>query len=77
MPPRTELLPNQIGWCVSIRSCFAQLLRHPEIGRTSCHIHMDDLTRFQIDDEESKERTKEEGSRLQEIAGPHLCGMMA
>jgi hypothetical protein len=38
---------------------------------------MDDLTRFQIDDEESKERTKEEGSRLQEIAGPHLCGMMA
>ncbi len=71
------VIPNQICWCVSIRSCFAQLLRSPEIGRTSCHIHMDDLTRFQVDDEESKERTKEDVSDLQEIAGPNLCGIIA
>jgi hypothetical protein len=51
--------------------------RNPELGRTSCHIHMDDPARFQIDEEESQERTKEEGSRLQAIAGPHLCRMMA
>ena len=51
------VLPNQRGWCVSIQSCFAKLLRHPEIGRTSCHIHMDDLPRFQIDEEESQART--------------------
>jgi len=38
---------------------------------------MDDLTRLQLDDEEGKKRTEEEGSRLQEIAGLHLCGMMA
>jgi hypothetical protein len=37
---------------------------------------VDDPARFQIDNEESKERTKEEISDLQEIAGPHLCGMI-
>ncbi len=39
-------------------------------------MYMDDFPRFHLDDEESKERTEEEGSRLEEIAGPHLLGMI-
>jgi len=67
---RTEfpvVIPKQISWCLSIRSRFPQLLRDPGIGRGSCHIHMDDLPRLQLDDEEGKERTKEEISDLQEV----------
>ena len=72
----TIIVSNQVFGCLSIRSCLSQLLRDPGIGRGSCHIHVDDLARLQLDDEESKERTEEEVRHLQEIAGPHLCRMI-
>ena len=68
----TIIVPNQVFGCLSIRSRFPQLLRDPGIGRSSCHIHVDDLARLQFDDEEGKERTEEEVRHRQEIAGPHL-----
>jgi hypothetical protein len=78
---RTEfpvVIPNQISWCVSIRSRFPQLLRDPGIGRGSCHIHMDDLPRLQLDDEEGKERTEEKGQggggNHMPTPLPHECG---
>jgi hypothetical protein len=38
---------------------------------------MDDLARFQLDDEEGKQRTEEEISHRQEITDPYLCRMIA
>lgn len=76
-PNLRSLSPNQIFGRLSIRSRLPQLLRHPEIGRSSCHIHVDDLARLQLDDEEGKERTEEEVRYLQEIADPHPCCMIA
>ncbi len=38
---------------------------------------MDDVPRFQFDDEEGKKRTEEEICHLQEITSPHLCRMTA
>ena len=38
---------------------------------------MDDLPRFQFDEEESKKRTEEEIRHLQEITSPYLCRMIA
>src|SRR6266700_532569 len=70
------IIPNQIAWFFSIRSRFSQLLRHPGIGGGSCHIHVDDLPRFQVDDEESKKRAEEKVWDVEKIAGPDLCGMI-
>ena len=70
------IIPNQIAWFFSIRSRFSQLLRHPGIGGGSGHIHVDDLPRFQVDDEESKKRAEEKVWDLEKIAGPDLCGMI-
>src|SRR2546426_43195 len=69
------IIPNQIAWFFSIRSRFSQLLRHPGIGGGSGHIHVDDLPRFQVDDEESKKRAEEKVWDVEKIAGPDLCGM--
>ena len=77
---RTEfpvIVPNQISWCLSIRSRFPQLLRDPGIGRGSCHIHMDNPPRLQLDEEEGKERTEEKVRDVEEITGPRLCRMSA
>src|SRR5260370_24674629 len=71
------VIPNQISWCLSIWCCFPQLLRDPGIGRRSRHIYMDDLARFEFDDEESKKGTKKEIRYLQAITSPHLCHMVA
>jgi hypothetical protein len=38
---------------------------------------MNHLARLQLDEKESKERTEEEVRDLEEIAGPHLCSMIA
>ena len=76
-PQFAVILPYQIVWFCSIRCCFSQLLRHPGIGGISGHIHVDDLARFQFDDKEGRKRTEEEGSRLQKIASPNLCRMIA
>jgi hypothetical protein len=50
--------------------------RHPGIGGGSGHIHVDDLPRFQVDDEESKKRAEEQVWDVEKIAGPDLCGMI-
>ena len=77
LPEFLIVIPQQIFWCVSIRSGLPQLLRDPRISRGSCHIHMDDLPRLLFNDEESKERTEEEIRHLQKITGPDLCRMVA
>jgi hypothetical protein len=38
---------------------------------------VDDFPRFQFDEEKRKERTKEEGSRLEKITGPDFSSMIA
>ena len=75
-PEFAVIIPNQIAWFFSIRSRFSQLLRHPGIGGGSGHIHVDDLPRFQVDDEESKKRAEEKVWDVEKIAGPDLCGMI-
>src|SRR5712692_194996 len=50
--------------------------RNPGIAGRSGHIHVDDLSRFQVDDEESKKRTEEKVRDLEKIAGPNLCSMI-
>jgi hypothetical protein len=66
------VITNQILGCLPIRGRFSQLLRDPDIGRRSCHAHMDHLPRLQCDEEERKERSKEEIGELQEVTGPDL-----
>src|SRR5258708_23661919 len=58
------IISDEIFWCLSIRGRFAQLLRHPRIGRRSRYVYMDDLTRLQLNDEEGKKRTEEEIGHL-------------
>ena len=50
--------------------------RHPGIGGGSGHIHVDDLPRFQVDDEESKKRAEEKVWDLEKIAGPDVFCMI-
>jgi hypothetical protein len=76
-PEFAIIIPDQIFGRLPIRSCLPQLLRHPGIGRRACHIHMDDLPRLQLNNEEGKKRTEEEIGDLQKITGPHLCCMIA
>ena len=76
-PEFAIIIPNQVSRPFSKRSCLPQVLRDPGIGGGSCHIDVDDLARFQFDDEEGKKRTEEEIRDLQEIAGPYFCRMIA
>src|SRR5256885_13133053 len=55
--------------CSSDLFCF--------LCRRARHIHMDDLPRLQLNDKESKKRTKEKIGHLQGIASPYLCRMVA
>ena len=68
---------NEIFGGLTIRRSFSQLLRYPRVGGRARHMHMDDLSRLQLDDEERKKRTEEEVSDLKEITSPHLCSMIA
>ena len=52
-------------------------VRDPGIGRSSCHIHMNDPARLQLNDEESKHWTEEEIHHLQEITSPDVFCMIA
>jgi len=38
------IIPDEVLWDLPIRSRFPQLLRHPEIRRRTCHVHMDHLS---------------------------------
>ena len=58
------IVPNQVFGSFSIHSGLAQLLRYPEIRRSSRHLHMDDLARFQCKKEEGKKGTEEETGDL-------------
>jgi hypothetical protein len=39
-------IPDEICGRLPLWSRFSQLVRHPRIGRCSCHIHRDDFARF-------------------------------
>ena len=78
-PEFAIIIPNEIFRSLPVWSRFPKLVRYPLIGRRARHIDVDDFPRFQFDDEESKKRTEEEVSHLQEITGPHprhLCHMI-
>jgi hypothetical protein len=64
------VITHQILRCLPVGRRFSQLVRHPEIGRRSCHANMDHLSCFELDEEEREERPKKEIVHLQEIAGP-------
>ncbi len=76
LPECAIIIPDQIFGRLPIWRRLPQLLRDPGIGGRSCHIYMDNFPRLQLDNEERKKWAKEEGSRLQEITGPHLCCMI-
>jgi hypothetical protein len=59
-PKFAIVIPNQILRCLPIRRGFSKLLRHPGIGGSSCHSHVDYASRFEFDDDEREERSKEE-----------------
>ena len=42
-PEFAVVIPDQIRWCLPIRSRLSQLLRDPRIGWRSGHAHVDDL----------------------------------
>ena len=66
-PECAVIIPDQIFWRISIWSCFSQLLRHPGIGRRSCHMHVNHLPRLQLDNEEGEKWTKDEIGHLQTV----------
>ena len=59
-PKLALIITNQILRCLPIRRGFSKLLRHPGIGGRSCHSHVDYASRFEFDDDERKERSKQE-----------------
>ena len=61
------VITHEILWCLPIRRGFSQLLRHPGIGRRSCHPNMDHPSGLEFDNEEGEERSKEEIRHLQEV----------
>ena len=71
------IIANKILWCLSIGSCLPQLLCGPRISWKSRHTDVDHSARFELDDEERKERAKEQVRHLQEIAGPHVFCVIA
>src|SRR5260370_35758744 len=70
------MIANEIPGGLSIRSRLPQLLCGPSVGGRSRHADMDDLPRFQFNEEKRKERANEQVSHLEEIAGPDLSPMI-
>jgi len=70
------IIPNQILWCLSIRSCLPQLLCYPEIVGVRVTFTWITFRDFSEGVEECKKWTKEKISNLQEIASPHFCCMI-
>jgi hypothetical protein len=75
-PKLAIVITDQIFRCLPIRGSFSQLLRDPGIGWRPCHADMDYPSCLEFDKEEREERSKEEISHLQEIAGPDICRMI-
>src|SRR2546430_15848618 len=70
------VITDQILGYLPIRRRFSQLLGHPGIRWASSHAHVDHLARLEFYDEEREERSKEQISHLQEVAGPDLSGVV-
>jgi 4-hydroxy-3-methylbut-2-en-1-yl diphosphate synthase IspG/GcpE len=68
-------IANEILRSLSIGGCLSQLLCCPGIGRRASDTYMDHFARVQVDEEEGKQRTEEEISDRQEVAGPDLLDM--
>ena len=71
------VIAEQILLHLPIRGGFSQLLRDPGISRRSCDADMDDPSCLELDNEEGEERSKEEISHLQKVAGPDICRVIA
>jgi hypothetical protein len=71
------MITDEILRRLPIGSCLPQLLGGPGVGRRSRHPNVDNLPRFQFNDEKRKERTEAQVGDVQEIAGPDLPGMIA
>ena len=56
----TIVIVNEVSGYFPIRRSLSQLLCDPCIGRSFRDSYMDHFTRFQLDDEEGKQRTEEE-----------------
>jgi len=69
------VIPYQVLWRLSIGGGFSQLLGDPKIGWRACHAHLDNLARFQFDNEEGKQRAEEEIGDREKVAGPDLLCM--
>ncbi len=76
-PELAIIIMDEVLGCLSIRSPLAQSLCGPSVGRRVRHTNMDDFARFQLDDEERKERAEQEVSHLEEIASPNFSCMIA
>ena len=70
-------ITNEIPGSLPKRRGFSKLLRNPGIGGRWCHSRVDHAPRFEFDDDEREERSKEEIGHLQEVAVPDLCCMIA
>ena len=71
------VIADQILRSLPIRSGFSQLLRDPGISRRPRHSDMDHPSCLELDNEEGEERSKEEISHLQEVAGLDICRVIA
>jgi len=66
------VIVNEESGYLPIRRSLSQLLCDPCIGRSFRHTYMNHSPRFQLNDEERKERAEEEIGDLQKIAGPDV-----
>ena len=71
------MITDEILRRLPIGSCLPQLLSGPGVSWRSRHPDVDNLPRFQFNDEKRKERTEAKVGHLQEITGPDLPGMSA
>ena len=71
------VIVNEESGYLPIRRSLSQLLCDPCIGRSFRHTYMNHSPRFQLNDEERKERAEEEIGDLQKITGPYFCCMIA
>ncbi len=74
-PKLAIVVPDEILRSHAIGRGLPKLLRGPRVGGRSRHTDMDHSARVQFDDEEGEERTEEEVSDWEKVAGPDLLGM--
>src|SRR6266705_1049243 len=72
----TIIIANEIFRRLSIGSGLPQLLCGTSVGGRARHPDMDHFARFELDDEERKERAEKEVRNLEEIASPNFSRMI-